>query len=757
MLALGPVEGYTALFWDAPLPPSLPLLENPMLRRAPALLLALSLAACVGSNPVPDTGDPNAVDDDGDGFGVAEDCDDANPDVNPAAVEVCDGVDNDCDSRIDDEDDDLDGSSGLRYFLDLDGDGFGDDSTATQACALPTEDATTVGGDCDDQDRDVHPDATEICDRADRDEDCNGDSDDDDRDVDLSTGSLWYPDRDSDGFGDDGDEGELACDAFVRVGTSYVADRTDCDDGRADINPDATEICDPDDTDEDCDGFADDDDAFVDLSTASTWYPDIDSDGFGDESADGVVACDAPDPTDVVDASDCDDTSVDTNPDALELCADGVDNDCDGNLDEVCWVAGDAPLTIATGLTNDRFGYALSNAADVDGDGLDDMAVGAILDSTVASEAGSVYLFAGGSTTGTLSADSDATWTLRGENASDEVGFAVELVDDLNGDGFGELLVGAPGYPGGAESGAGALFLGPLAGSATLGDADLLVEGAEGSFLGWFVANEVGDVDGDGVADLAFGAPSASSPGAVYLFSSADRGLLGPEDAAATITGSSGALLGSNASRPTDINGDGVGDVVLGSGGALRTWVFLGPLIGALAVDDADLVLSGAGDFGDDVATGDLDGDGLDDVAVGAPSAGGWAGAVYTFLSPITSGSDTSAAHFTVNGGSLDSLGRKWGEVLIADLDVDGQQDLLLGARYANDGAGQIGVFLGPQAGTAGLDDAQYRFDGNDPRDYLGTELSLGDVDGDGLPDLFTGSMAPDSVGQAYLFPGSRL
>jgi hypothetical protein len=110
---------------------------------------------------------PPCVDADGDGYGVGahceiEDCNDVDAGVNPAATERCDGLDNDCDGLVDDEDDSLVGE--LELLVDLDGDGFGDDdSEAMQACAA-VEGRAAVGGDCDDADPFAYPGAAEYCD-----------------------------------------------------------------------------------------------------------------------------------------------------------------------------------------------------------------------------------------------------------------------------------------------------------------------------------------------------------------------------------------------------------------------------------------------------------------------------------------------------------------------------------------------------------------------------------------------------------------
>ena len=88
---------------------------------------------------------------DGDGYFLHEDCDDTNPDVHPNAVEVCDGIDNDCDQHVDVEDADLDLSSMSLFFADMDGDGFGNPEATLRACSKPTN-YVPDGSDCNDND-----------------------------------------------------------------------------------------------------------------------------------------------------------------------------------------------------------------------------------------------------------------------------------------------------------------------------------------------------------------------------------------------------------------------------------------------------------------------------------------------------------------------------------------------------------------------------------------------------------------------------
>ncbi len=273
--------------------------------------------------------------------GDSTDCDDTDSGINPASTEICDssspGVDDDCDGLIDDDDPSLEASSQSSWYADTDADGFGDPDAATAACEAPSG-TVSDDTDCDDGDSAVNPNAVEIC--NDIDDDCDGDIDDDDADRSTAGASTFYTDSDGDGFGDPGAD-LLSCEQP----SGAVADDTDCDDTDSAVNPDATEVCNPSGAavDDDCDGLIDDDDSSLDLSTATTWYGDGDSDGYGD-SAVSTQSCEAP--TGMVDDdTDCDDSSAAVSPADNEIC-NGIDDDCDGDIDDA-----DSGVDLATAGT----------------------------------------------------------------------------------------------------------------------------------------------------------------------------------------------------------------------------------------------------------------------------------------------------------------------------------------------------------------------------------------------------------------------
>jgi large repetitive protein len=202
------------------------------------------------------TGTAYYTDADGDGYGDATapvwscdapsgtvvddtDCDDAKASANPGADELCDGgTDEDCDGDIDEDD----AADAPAWFPDMDEDGYGDSDSAMTSCDQPSG-FIAVDGDCDDEDPDVSPDATELCDLADN--DCDGTVDEDD----AADAELWYADDDADGFGDAG-----ATTTACSEPSGYTSDDLDCDDTDSSVYPWAGDAY-GDGVDGDCDGL----------------------------------------------------------------------------------------------------------------------------------------------------------------------------------------------------------------------------------------------------------------------------------------------------------------------------------------------------------------------------------------------------------------------------------------------------------------------------------------------------------------------
>ncbi len=326
------------------------------------------------------------------------DCDDGDALVNPGATELCNGVDDDCDGSLDEDD----AADSATWYADSDGDGFGDGGSTAAACAQPSGYVADFT-DCDDDDALVNPDATELCNGED--DDCDGTVDEDD----AADAATWYADADVDGYGDAGDT-TAAC----GQPSGYVADDSDCDDGDAMVSPDATELCDA--IDNDCDGTVDEDDA----ADASTWYADFDGDGYGDLGS-TTTACSQPSGH-VSDDTDCDDGDAMVNPAATELC-NGIDDDCDGTVDEDD--AADASTWYADG---DGDGHGDASSATV----ACDQPSGHVSDDTDCDDGAAAVN--PGATETCNSVDDDCDGTVDEDEASD----AATWYADADGDGYGD-------------------------------------------------------------------------------------------------------------------------------------------------------------------------------------------------------------------------------------------------------------------------------------------------------------------------------
>lgn len=211
-------------------------------------------------------------DGDGDGWWTGSDCNDANAAIYPGALELCDGLDNNCDGSIDE-------GLSFTYYTDEDGDGFGLDGTGVQGdCEQPPGTALQAG-DCDDADGTVFPGAPELCDNVDN--NCDGA-------IDNEAGELYYADADDDGYGDE-TTASYSCTPLQDM----VTLGGDCNDTDASIHPGAADPCDS--IDQDCSGGP----------VLTTWYQDLDSDNFGNNN---VTLQDCTQPTGyVLQFGDCDD------------------------------------------------------------------------------------------------------------------------------------------------------------------------------------------------------------------------------------------------------------------------------------------------------------------------------------------------------------------------------------------------------------------------------------------------------------------
>ncbi len=636
---------------------------------------------------------------------------------------------NDCD------DSDPTVTEGDDYYVDADGDGFGEDDTRVAACSAP-DGSVSVPGDCDDADPTANPDRDEVCDDADN--DCDGGVDNSAIDT-----VGWYPDLDGDGYG--AGVATAACEAPANAS----AKAGDCDDVCAKCHPGGIEACDAGNLDEDCNGVADDDDAAA--SGATLAYPDDDGDGRGDGDR-GESACDPPADW-VAAADDCDDDDGLAWSGAAEVCEDDSDNDCTGG-DSLCTPIGDVDLADADAIWNgsalDLIGSSLAFLDDTDGDGIDDLAIGGW--GYDASRGQVVLVTASGMGGGSLAGFT--SWS--GTEEDEYAGYALASAGDMDGDGLGDLWVGAMRAQ--DRAGAAYLVLGGSVGGNLSGAAAELAGTAAGDLMGCALAGN-GDVDGDGVKDALVGAYGA---GTATLVRGPTSGTM---VSAAVISGISG--FGTALDLIDDMDGDGTSEVLVGSPDDDSVYVFYGSWAGAVSVGDADVVWTGgAGEStGSSVArAGDSDGDGFGDVIIGAfenGTAGSLAGTAYLLSGGSAASGPLSSATAILTGASAgDYAGHDVASA--GDVDGDGATDLLVGAKGQGGGgagAGAAYLVLSPVSGTISLSAADARFLGEGAGDNAGDGLAgAGDVNGDGFYDFAIGAPHENTsgggAGAAYLILG---
>ena len=690
------------------------------------------------------------TDDDSDGWADCEDCDDQDATQHPGADEYCNGEDDSCDGAVD-EDTSVDA---LAWYADADGDGYGDSTLGKNACSQPSG-YVSSDTDCDDGDDGQHPGADEHC--SGEDDDCDGTTDEDDA-VDAGT---WYADGDGDGYGD----AATSVTSCVEP-SGYIGDGTDCDDTDADVSPAAPEVCDG--ADQDCDGDIDED-----AVDPEVFYLDDDGDGYGDSEI-STEGCEAPSGY-IVDSSDCNDLDATVYPGAEEVCGDEQVNDCDATEEEAASLCLEEATDLSVALSkmigesaSDYAGSAVSGAGDFDGDGINDTLIGAWGDDDGGSSAGAAYIVLG-----TVSADlslSDADLKMTGADSSDYAGVAVDFVGDFDGDGRDDVLVGASGEDSGASNaGAAYLVLGGVTGSMGLSDATLILTGeSSGDYAGAAVAG-AGDTDGDGLGDILVGAWSdddgGSAAGATYLFLGGVSGSMSLSSAALKLTGAaSGDYSGSAVAGAGDVDGDGLDDILVGAYGedtegdkAGAAYLVLGGASGTLSLSDAEAIFYGdnlSDSVGDAIASaGDTDGDGFADLlisATGEDSGGSGAGAIYLVRGPVSGDLSTTDAHATLHG---EDAGDQAGIALsaIGDVDGDGTADILIGGWKNDDSAIDAGaayIVSGSISGSASLSDIGTPIEGEASGDYAGAAVSMaGDRDGDGLSDLLVGAYGEDAAG----------
>ncbi|MFN2370803.1 MAG: FG-GAP-like repeat-containing protein [Candidatus Krumholzibacteriia bacterium] len=367
---------------------------------------------------------------------------------------------------------------------------------------------------------------------------------------------------------------------------------------------------------------------------------------------------------------------------------------------------------------NALFGWSVASAGDVNGDGLADILVGAPRYARDAGSDGAVFLWHSALGGGPYGDPANATWQYHAGQTGSDLGASVASAGDVNGDGFADIIVGAPNYDRGTtDEGAALVFHGSAAGLP--GDPDWLRDtGRADTEFGYSVAS-AGDFNGDGYSDVIVGAPHYDHPsdreGLVFVYVGSANGLQTDAPWWYAQSDQAGAQLGFSAATAGDLNGDGCADIVVGA-----------PYYDGLFTDEG-LVLV-------------------------------WYGSTERPVAGTLANADWSVVYEAPTA----NLG--WSVGTAGDVDADGYCDLVVGAPGVNysglTDSGMAQLFLGSAAGLAGIYNDW--FDGGSTvlALYGSSVCGAGDLNGDGFDDVAVGapghSAGQDAEGRVYLYWGGN-
>ncbi|MBP6874475.1 MAG: FG-GAP repeat protein [Candidatus Eisenbacteria bacterium] len=425
--------------------------------------------------------------------------------------------------------------------------------------------------------------------------------------------------------------------------------------------------------------------------------------------------------------------------------------------------------SVQSNQANAKMGTSVASAGDVNGDGFADVLVGCYQYTNDLTHEGRAYLFCG-SATG-LSTTPD--WTGEGNQAYSCYGISVALAGDVNGDGYGDIIIGASSHDNGqTEEGRAYAYYGSATGLSTTPSWTKELDQAGASF-GYSVAT-AGDMNGDGYADVIIGAiyydNGQQDEGAAFAYAGSASGLSASYFWSAE-SDQADAWFGSSVATAGDVNGDGFSDVIVGcdsyDNGQIdegRAYVYNGA--GSRTADTAAWTMEGnqtTASAGKSVRTaGDVNGDGYSDVIVGIPYYTNGP-ETYEGLACVYLGSRTGLAAspaWSVEGNQANA-GLGWSVSTAGDVNGDGYSDVIVGAYYYSHGESAEGAAFVYHGSASGLSTTPaWTVEGNASGIEFGSSVSTaGDVNGDGYADVIVGAPyygnGQTREGRAYVFLGS--
>ncbi|WP_138484202.1 FG-GAP-like repeat-containing protein [Dyadobacter bucti] len=416
-----------------------------------------------------------------------------------------------------------------------------------------------------------------------------------------------------------------------------------------------------------------------------------------------------------------------------------------------------------------ELGTSVASAGDVNGDGYSDIIAGApMFDRTGVNDGAVLFYYGLPALTITK-----ANISFEGDQENGNMGSSLSSAGDINGDGFDDLIIGAPYYDNGQQD-EGMCFL--YYGSANGIDPDnaILIEMNQTNATFGYSLSGAGDVNGDGYDDIIIGARSYTMPGfqfsgAAFVFYGSSAGIqLGATNVVYIPKAAAGA--GQSVSGAGDINGDGYDDVIVGASNYTGDKQQEGAIM--VALGSASGIQSGSGtiiesnqahsDFGVSMSgAGDVNGDGYADIIVGAPgfaiNANADEGACFVYYGTKT-GINTNQYKILSLPQNSDDFGTSVSKA--GDVNGDGYSDIVVGApEYSTQmGDGAVAIYYGA---SIGLSEANSTILTSNQQDSdLGNSVAGADMNGDGYSDILAGSQGYDNPainqGAVFIYPGSE-
>jgi len=399
---------------------------------------------------------------------------------------------------------------------------------------------------------------------------------------------------------------------------------------------------------------------------------------------------------------------------------------------------------------NSYFGYNVSIAGDVNGDGYSDVIIGAYLFDNGESNEGRVFVYHGSSS----GLGDNVKWTFSSNQLSANLGCSVSSAGDVNGDGYSDVIIGAYLYDiGYTDCGKTFVFYGSALGLST-NQINWSAVGNQANVWFGYSVSAAGDVNGDGYSDVIIGAPNyyfyTNYAGRAYVYYGSATGLSSIENW--TIYNyTSYANFGYSVSTAGDVNGDGYSDVIVGApNGYGRVYIYHGSSNGLSTLENwSSIGTNGNSFFGSSVSTaGDVNGDGYSDVIVGAYGSG------EVFLYYGSEFGLTNSPNLSIESNRSNS---RFGISVsnAGDVNGDGFSDVIVGDTHFDNGQtdeGRAFVFHGSAIGLSTT--ANWTAETNQAGENFGISVSTaGDVNGDGYSDVIIGALKYG--GRAFLYLGS--